>query len=177
MSERDTAFHEAGHACARLVLFGEAYSAAIYDDGGPVKGAAGIDGFKKPTPDDFSAEKYDSQVQGIEFKEAFDEAIVREAGHAAVKLLHGCGFLPHLTVSGPDITMVDALARRAFGTEYDQTVLNRFSDLAYTRAICLLGRRWEGVWAVAERLATDRRLTGQQVAEIFGRALSGAKQD
>jgi len=168
MMNRDhaTAFHEAGHCVASLVLLGRATGATLFDEG-PVRGVAAD--LPEPPPDEnYTDDALKKSVSETGFKDAFEEAVFVAAGHAAVMLWIGDSCLP-FRASRSDTATIDALCRQCFGP-CEQGTLNAFGELAYRRALALLWPRWEGVKAVADALQQQRRLSAAEVAEAFAGA-------
>ena len=172
MNEVFTSYHESGHSIASLVLTGVPLAVRLYPSGGWASGAAGADGFDPPEPGAYTHEAMRDEVAGKTLDYCLNEAVILEAGHAACAIFCGRSQMPRtFTISAPDGRLVDCLARQAFGEALDIAVINAFGDLAYRRAVDLLGRRWAGVAAVAEKLITEKHLTSAEVAALFVQGL------
>jgi len=168
---RATAVHEAGHAVASLILLGEPEGAAIFAEGDRVSGMASKgDLSAMPPMENYADEKLREVYAETQFRAAFDQAVVVESGHAAVRLWRGESWLPfHL--SRGDRAMIEALARQCFGDPMPIAVLNHFAGLAYERALALLHPRMAGVESVALVLLARRRMSAAEVAATFAEGL------
>lgn len=170
MNTYETAIHEAGHACARLLIEGRACAAALNDDpGAAVKGWSGGDPNEVPTAADFDTTACERSAAGLDFTGAFGELCVVESGHAAVMLARRSAWMP-FTHSAGDGRLADALTRRML-KDGDTATLNALVEVAYRYAVCRLARVFAGVEAVAAALEVKRRLTAEEVAEAYAAGL------
>lgn len=161
---RQTSIHEAGHACAALILGIPGIGAVIFEGGG---------GCATPRPevttainhDNYMPEALDGATIGDKLPELFRDAVFAAAGCVAVRLASRdpMGFV---VVESYDARMINAYARRAF-SDCDLYTERAFTDLATARARCLLGPVRDRMLAVAEEL--DRRgvMTAAEIASTM----------
>lgn len=169
--------HEAGHACAALLLGIPDIGARVWEGGG-IAGVAGpdLEAATAPKAGDYTAENLDAAYRGDARPDLLRDSVFTAAGAAAVDLL----LHPERTeteLSGSDYELTAAAARAAFpGADF--FVEMYFGALACARARALLKPIMWRVRLVAKALLVKRTLTAADVAgamwpDVLPKAQSG----
>ena len=160
-----TCIHEAGHACAALLLGRAGIGAAVFDEGGGLA-TSQPETATMPPAADFEPERLDPLYRGDDWPSLLLDATYTAAGAAAVDLL----LHPERSetnVAGGDRAMLDSAARAAIGTNCDFFIEMYFNYMMAARARALLKPFLRRVERVAQELDRKSRLSSDEVARAM----------
>lgn len=166
---RAVAYHEGGHAVVAMIQ-GETSGCALFVEGDRVAGLAG-NGELDAMPDtDEAIRQFNASAKNQTIDALFREAVIIGGGHAAVRIFNGeMTFLPY-ALSKSDSAKLDSIAARICGPNVSQRTLNFFHAFVEAHAESLLCVNWKAVEAIAEQLIERRKLTPDDVAQIYADA-------
>jgi len=160
-----TAIHEAGHACAALLLGVPDIGAVIFDTGGGLCSMTPEAETAAPDMADYAPERLRLCYLGEALPALMRNAVWTAAGNVAADLAtRHSGY--RTEVSGGDASMLRAMCRQAFPGCDDGTE-QAFAGLAVARARALLVPNMPRVLAVAQRLWQTTRLSGDDVCRAM----------
>lgn len=159
-----TCCHEAGHACAAMLLGFHNVGAVVFDDaeGGGICTTVNPSTAIRPPESYFAPPSMDERYRGMSWPELLRRATYAAAGCAGADLL----IRPELMESVPtdaDALEICAIARAAVPTSCDGLVEISFGYLAAARARALLEPVKERVRLVAHELDRRGRMTAEEV--------------